>query len=250
MAEGLSGTEAGKEIAEHAKHSSGHHAPQATRPHRLDRGGGVARAGHAGGGLVGLCGGEVGRRVLGAAGRGRGGEDPTPAGQTSTRGRIGASTPSTFESWFDAYVAGDEHAMALAVRRFRPEFAAAFHAWRSTNPETNPAAPRGPTYICPSTDSRGSRRPRRWRRRQMRRSPQARSPTRPLTSTSESPCSWPACCSWWASARTSRSAGHGTDSSRSALRCSLPPSCNSHSCPVRPPDTGVVARPIGGLPAR
>ena len=147
MAEGLSGTEAGKEIAEHAKHSSGHHAPQATRPHRLDRGGGVARAGHAGGGLVGLCGGEVGRRVLGAAGRGRGGEDPTPAGQTSTRGRIGASTPSTFESWFDAYVAGDEHAMALAVRRFRPEFAAAFHAWRSTNPETNPAAPRGPTYM-------------------------------------------------------------------------------------------------------
>ena len=27
MSEGLSGTEAGKEIAEHAKHSSGHRAP-------------------------------------------------------------------------------------------------------------------------------------------------------------------------------------------------------------------------------
>ena len=37
--------------------------------------------------------------------------------------------------------------MALAVRRFRPEFAAAFDAWRATNPETNPTAPRGPTYM-------------------------------------------------------------------------------------------------------
>ena len=54
---------------------------------------------------------------------------------------------STFEAWFDAYVAGDEHAMALAMRRFRPEFAAAFDAWRTTNPETNPAAPRGPTFM-------------------------------------------------------------------------------------------------------
>jgi hypothetical protein len=33
------------------------------------------------------------------------------------------------------------------VRRFRPEFAAAFDAWRATNPETNPTAPRGPTYM-------------------------------------------------------------------------------------------------------
>jgi hypothetical protein len=54
---------------------------------------------------------------------------------------------STFEAWFDAFVAGNQDAMALAERRFRPEFAAAFDAWRATNPETNPAAPRGPTYM-------------------------------------------------------------------------------------------------------
>lgn len=52
---------------------------------------------------------------------------------------------STFEAWFDAYVAGDQNAIALAERRFRPEFAVAFDAWRATNPDTNPAAPRGPT---------------------------------------------------------------------------------------------------------
>jgi len=37
--------------------------------------------------------------------------------------------------------------MAIAERRFRPEFVVAFDAWRATNPETNPAAPRGPTYM-------------------------------------------------------------------------------------------------------
>src|SRR5262249_19638474 len=36
---------------------------------------------------------------------------------------------------------------ALAVRRFRPDFKVAFDAWRATNPETNPHAPKGPTYM-------------------------------------------------------------------------------------------------------
>jgi hypothetical protein len=54
---------------------------------------------------------------------------------------------STFESWFSAYIAGNKTAMRLAERRFRPEFKVAFDAWRATKPETNPAAPRGPTYM-------------------------------------------------------------------------------------------------------
>ena len=37
--------------------------------------------------------------------------------------------------------------MALAERRFRPGFSVAFNAWRATNPETNPNAPPGPTYM-------------------------------------------------------------------------------------------------------
>jgi hypothetical protein len=52
---------------------------------------------------------------------------------------------STFEAWFDAFIAGDQEAIALAERRFRPEFAVAFDAWRATSPDTNLAAPRGPT---------------------------------------------------------------------------------------------------------
>jgi hypothetical protein len=54
---------------------------------------------------------------------------------------------STFNAWFSAYTAKNPQAMALAERRFRPGFRVAFEAWRATNPETNPHAPRGPTYM-------------------------------------------------------------------------------------------------------
>jgi len=54
---------------------------------------------------------------------------------------------STFEAWFSAYTAHNQQAMALAEHRFRPGFRVAFNAWRATKPETNPHAPRGPTYM-------------------------------------------------------------------------------------------------------
>ena len=54
---------------------------------------------------------------------------------------------STFEAWFAAYTVGNKKAMEIAERRFRPGFKAAFDAWRATNPESNPNAPRGPTYM-------------------------------------------------------------------------------------------------------
>jgi hypothetical protein len=54
---------------------------------------------------------------------------------------------STFNAWFTAYTVGNKQAMALAQRRFRPEFLVAFEAWRATSPETNPNAPKGPTYM-------------------------------------------------------------------------------------------------------
>lgn len=54
---------------------------------------------------------------------------------------------STFNAWFAAYTAGNEQAMAVAERRFRPEFRVAFDAWRATKPESNPNAPPGPTYM-------------------------------------------------------------------------------------------------------
>jgi hypothetical protein len=54
---------------------------------------------------------------------------------------------STFDAWFSAYTAHNQQAMAIAKRRFRPGFQVAFQAWRATKPETNPNAPRGPTYV-------------------------------------------------------------------------------------------------------
>lgn len=54
---------------------------------------------------------------------------------------------STFNAWFTAYVAGNQPAMAIAERRFRPEFKVAFDAWLATDPATNPQAPPGPTYM-------------------------------------------------------------------------------------------------------
>ncbi len=54
---------------------------------------------------------------------------------------------STFDAWFAAYTAHNEQAMVIAERRFRPPFRVAFDAWRATHPETNPKAPKGPTYM-------------------------------------------------------------------------------------------------------
>ena len=54
---------------------------------------------------------------------------------------------STFTAWFVAYTLGDPEKMAIAERRFRPEFAVAFEAWLATDPENNPDAPPGPTYM-------------------------------------------------------------------------------------------------------
>ena len=54
---------------------------------------------------------------------------------------------STFSSWFIAYTLDDREKMTIAERRFRPEFREAFDAWRETDPDHNPTAAPGPTYM-------------------------------------------------------------------------------------------------------
>lgn len=54
---------------------------------------------------------------------------------------------STYNAWFTAYIANDQSAMDIAVRRFRPEFKVAFDAWIATSPATNADAPPGPTFM-------------------------------------------------------------------------------------------------------
>lgn len=63
---------------------------------------------------------------------------------------------STFNAWFSAYIADDQRAMALAERRFRPEFDVAFQAWMATDPTNNLDAPPGPAsmpeYVQPDVE--------------------------------------------------------------------------------------------------
>jgi hypothetical protein len=54
---------------------------------------------------------------------------------------------STFNTWFTAKVAGNQLQMDVAKRRFRPPFRVAFDAWIATDPDNNPNAPPGPTYM-------------------------------------------------------------------------------------------------------
>ena len=143
MPEGLSASELGKEISEHAKHVGPHE--------RRDRLISIAEAV-----LLSVV-------ALLAAWSGY------AAAKWSTESRVELATASssrieasqanadafesrnfdssTFESWFTAYTVGNKTAMRLAEHRFRPEFKVAFDAWRATKPETNPEAPAGPTYM-------------------------------------------------------------------------------------------------------
>lgn len=53
----------------------------------------------------------------------------------------------TFNGWFTAHVAGDAEDEAVAARRMRPNFQAAFDAWLKTDPDHNPDAPAGPQMM-------------------------------------------------------------------------------------------------------
>jgi hypothetical protein len=52
-----------------------------------------------------------------------------------------------FSSWLQARAAKDPALQAMLVRRFSPEYRAAFTAWLATDPFTNPDAPPGPGYM-------------------------------------------------------------------------------------------------------
>ncbi len=49
-----------------------------------------------------------------------------------------------FNAWLGAGATGNQEAMDIATRRFRPELKVAFDAWLATDPDHNPDAPPGP----------------------------------------------------------------------------------------------------------
>ena len=71
--------------------------------------------------------------------------------QANTAATLGqqrlAADGAMFSAWLQARAAGDPQLQALLVRRFSPEYRAAFTAWLATDPFTNPDAPPGPGYL-------------------------------------------------------------------------------------------------------
>jgi hypothetical protein len=145
MPEGLSAEEVGKEIAEHAKHGGGE---ERTRHDRILS---ISEA-------VLLSDVAVIAAWSGYAAAKWSTESRVKLAEASTLRSEGNRADinsidlrnfdaSTFNAWFSAFTVKNREAMALAERRFRPQFEVAFKAWRATHPETNPNAPKGPTYM-------------------------------------------------------------------------------------------------------
>ncbi len=143
MPEGLSATEVGQEIAQHAKHAGGHE--------QRDRLIVIAEAILLS--IVTLCAAWSGYAAAKWSTESRFSLAEASTARVEANRADGEAAAlknfdsSTFEAWFAAYIAKDTTAMRIAERRFRPEFQVAFDAWRATSPETNPAAPKGPTYM-------------------------------------------------------------------------------------------------------
>jgi len=58
-----------------------------------------------------------------------------------------AQDAANFNAWFSAYLARNKAGMRVAENRFRPEYDVAFRAWLALHPFTNEHAPKGPQYM-------------------------------------------------------------------------------------------------------
>lgn len=141
MAEGLSVTEVGKEISEHAKSQAHVRHDVLTIVEALILS--VVTLLAAWSGFAAAKWSTESRVTLAEASAARV-KSNGAAEQALTLRNFDAST---FNTWFSAYTVHNAVAMKVAEHRFRPQFRVAFEAWRATKPETNPNAPPGPTYM-------------------------------------------------------------------------------------------------------
>jgi len=147
MPEGLSGSEVGKEIAEHAKHAAEDHDDHHRRARWVTISEAVLLS------VVAIVAAYSGY----SAAKWNTESSVSLASASASRTKANRADleslaqrnfdSSTFNAWFTAYIAGDRRGMALAKRRFSPAFRVAFDAWWATNPTTNPDSPPGPTYM-------------------------------------------------------------------------------------------------------
>jgi hypothetical protein len=152
MPEGLSAAEVGKEIAEHREHTAEHNGAEAEPAHdRRDRWVTVVEAVLLS--LVALL-----AAYSGFAAAKWSTESSLSLAHASTlrqkasRADLEALVTRTldsvsFNAWFTAFTAGNRRAEQIAERRLRPGYRPAFFAWLATDPEHNPNAPPGPSYM-------------------------------------------------------------------------------------------------------
>jgi hypothetical protein len=141
--EGLSISETGKEIKEHAAH--GHEGDET---HGRDRLIAIAEAillsivtiVAAWSGYAAAKWGTEASLNLAKASATR--TEANRAFQTSVTGQTADAV--LFNAWFGAHITHNVNGERLALRRFRPQYRVAFDAWLKTHPFTNPNAPPGP----------------------------------------------------------------------------------------------------------
>ena len=140
VSEGLSATDVGKEIGQHAKHAGG----QGRQDRALSIGEAV---------LLSIV--TIVAAWSGYSAAQWGTESSLALAQASTTRTkanrafqesvsFRAADAATFNAWFTAYLLENDEAMEVAEGRFRPEYRVAFDAWLATDPFTNPDAPAGP----------------------------------------------------------------------------------------------------------
>jgi hypothetical protein len=135
--EGLSATEVGKEIGEHAEHAPRHgRALSITEAILLSL---VAILAAWSGYSAAKWGTESSLKLAKASATR---SEANREFQQALTFRVGDAL--TFNAWFGAYVLGNKNGARIAEKRFRPDFDEAFQAWLATHPFTNPSAPAGP----------------------------------------------------------------------------------------------------------
>jgi hypothetical protein len=153
MPEGLDPVEAGRKLHEHT-HAEGERAAERERDKAAERHSRILQTGEAL--LLALV--TIAAAWAGYAAAKWGTSSRVEIAQSSTIRNLATRADlealstrnfdsSTFEAWFTAYTLGNKQKEAVAERRFRPGFRAAFNAWIATNPFHNPHAPPGPTYM-------------------------------------------------------------------------------------------------------
>ncbi len=138
---GLGPGEVAKEISEHSKHSSGHTTRHDRRISIIEAALlAIVALTAAWSGYASAKWSTESRLDIAKASTAR--NSGNAADLEALQLRVGDAL--TFNAWFSAHVAGNTTEEAVAIRRMRPVFQNAFHAWYATDPDHNLNAPYGP----------------------------------------------------------------------------------------------------------